>query len=189
MLNRRVSSAALRSHEAMREALVPPSSTYQMRMPRSSALARYSLEFPLIPRSGFGFGYSCTAYTPLLALYRPTPSCGSCAASRQHRAEGGRDRHPGNRSTHISTILYDKYYKSMDGPCALLDAAQVLSGPLRCHRFAARLESHTCDTLHPLSTVAAAGYNRRRWCLHQSFPIEATFTVRRGSGSRCESGT
>ena len=183
MLNRRVSSAALRSHEAMREALVPPFSTYQMRMPRSSALAQDSLALSSTAgRSRFG-------YTPLLALYRPTPSCGSCAASRQHKAEGGRDRHPGNRSTHISTILYDKYYKSMDGPCALLDAAQVLSGPLRCHRFAARPESHTCDTLHPLSTAAAAGYNRRRWCLHQSFPIEATFTVRRGSGSRCESGT
>ena len=99
MLNRRVSSAALRSHEAMREALAAPFSTYQMRMPRSSALAQDSLELAA-GRSRFG-------YTPLLALYRPTPSCGSCAASRQHRAEGGRDRHPGNRSTHISTILYD----------------------------------------------------------------------------------
>ena len=32
MLNRRVSLAALRSHVAMREALVAPFSTYQMRM-------------------------------------------------------------------------------------------------------------------------------------------------------------
>ena len=32
--------------------------------------------------------------------------------------------------------------------------------------------------LHPLGTAAAAGYNRRRWSLHQSFPIEATFTHR-----------
>lgn len=103
--------------------------------------------------------------------------------SRQHRAEGARDRHPGNRSKYISTIRYDQYYKPWMARApspvgVLLDAAQVLSGPLRCHRFAARLESHTCDTLHPLSPAAAAGYNRRRWSLHQSFPIEATFTHR-----------
>ena len=39
VLNRRVSSAALRSHEALRGALAPPFSTYQKRMPRPPAHA------------------------------------------------------------------------------------------------------------------------------------------------------
>ena len=83
MLNRRVSSAALRSHEAMREALVPPFSTYQMRMPRSSALAQDSLEF--FPPVGLGLAtllcWRCTDLLRRAGLVLRADSIGLRAAA------------------------------------------------------------------------------------------------------------